>query len=192
MKDILAKIWIYLVVGIGSVFIGILIGRSNTTTSIVTKYVKGETVSTSVSIPGPERIVIKNNPILPTKHDTIWKEGKPVFIYIKVDTAKIIANYIERRYYNIKAFDDNNGKLILTPVVQYNSLDSLGIQFTPIQKVTTITKQRILIPFIQAKYNTIGYFGVGGGIFYHNVGVSASYINNLSNSGLEFGLYYKF
>ena len=190
MKTLFLKYWIYLVVFVIAGFIGLLIGRSNTTESI--KYVKGETVTDTIY---KEKIILVKSeipkiPILPTKTDTIFKDGKPVFTYLKVDTAQIIANYVIKHTYKTVAFDDNNGKLTLTPIVQYNELQSYGYEFTPITKV--ITKTRTLIPFINASYNTMGYFGAGGGLYYHNVGVGVSYLTNFSNKGLELGLHYKF
>ena len=185
---------IYLIIiGVAILICGFFIGRATTTTGIVTKYVKGETVTTSVDVPGPEKIITKFlNPLLPIKHDTVWKEGKPVFVYMKVDTAKIIANYIQRKYYTIPLFDNNNGKLTVTPVIQYNALDSLGFTFTPIEKVTTITKEKIFTPFVTGSYNSFNYVGVGGGVFYHNIGLGAKYMTNFVQKGFEVNANIKF
>jgi hypothetical protein len=181
------KIKYLILIGLATLLAGFFIGRATITSSITTKYVKGETVTNSVNVPTPYNVYIPAVPLLPTKPDTINN-----YIVLKVDTAKIISNYILRKRYKINAFDNSDGKLVLTPVVQYNNLDSLGIQFTPIIKTTTIIKERIITPFITVGYNTIGYFKGGGGIYYHNVGVSASYMYNLSNTAYEIGLYYKF
>ena len=185
---------IYLIIiGVVLLISGFFVGRATNTTSTEIKYIKGETVTTSVNVPGPDRIITKIvNPNLPIKHDTIWKEGKPVFVYMKVDTAKIIANYIQRKYYTIPLFDNNNGKLIVNPVVQYNKLDSLGYEFTPITKEVTITKTRTLIPFVTAGYSTLNYFKGGIGTYYHSMGVSINYLTNFQNKALELQLYYNF
>ena len=185
---------IYLIIiGVVLLISGFFVGRATNTTSTEIKYIKGETVTTSVNVPGPDRIITKIvNPNLPIKHDTIWKEGKPVFVYMKVDTAKIIANYIQRKYYTIPLFDNNNGKLTVTPVVQYNALDSLGYSFTPIEKVTTITKEKIFTPFITASYNSFNYVGAGGGIYYHNIGLGAKYMTNFLQKGFEINANIKF
>ena len=190
MKTLFLKYWIYLVVFLIAGFIGLLIGRSNTTESI--KYVKGKTVTDTIY---KEKIIMVKSeipkiPILPTKTDTIFKDGKPVFEYLKVDTAMIIANYIEKHTYKTVAFDDNNGKLTLMPVVQYNELQSYGYEFTPITKV--VTKLRTITPFVTASYNSFGYVGIGGGVYYHNIGLSASYLSNFSTTGFEVDIHYKF
>ena len=184
---------IYLIIiGVVLLISGFFVGRATNTTSTEIKYIKGETVTTSVNVPGPDRIITKIvNPDLPVKHDTITI-NKIQYIVEKVDTAKLIANYIERKYYKIPLFDNLNGKLIINPVVQYNKLDSLGYEFTPITKEVTITKTRTLIPFVMASYNTMGYFGGGLGAYYHNIGIGVQYQTNLSNKGFEIGLHYKF
>ena len=185
---------IYLIIiGVVLLISGFFVGRATNTTSTEIKYIKGETVTTSVNVPGPDRIITKIvNPNLPIKHDTIWKEGKPVFVYMKVDTAKIIANYIQRKYYTIPLFDNNNGKLVVTPVIQYNALDSLGYTFTPIIKEVTITREKIFTPFVNASWNSFGYFGAGAGIYYYNVGIGAKYITNFSQKGYEVSASIKF
>jgi hypothetical protein len=181
-----------IIIGISLMVAGFFIGRATTTTGIVTKYVKGETITTSVNVPGPEKIITKFlNPLLPIKHDTIII-NKIKYQIEKVDTAKIIANYIQRKYYIIPLFDNNNGKLTVTPVIQYNALDSLGFTFTPIEKITTITKEKIFTPFITASYNSFNYVGVGGGIYYHNIGLGAKYMTNFTNKGFEVNANIKF
>jgi hypothetical protein len=46
------------------------------------------------------------------------------------------------------------------------------------------------IPFVSASYSTTGRAGIGGGMFYHDVGIQARYFP----SGREFdlGVMYKF
>ena len=183
---------IYLIlIGIVIFIVGFFIGRVTNTESIVTKYVKGATIHDSISIPVPYSAEIPVLPILPTKHDTLRINSKE-YVILKVDTAKIIANYILRKRYSIPLFDDNNGKLVVSPVVQYNSLDSLGYTFTPMIKEVTITREKIFTPFINASWNSFGYLGAGGGIYYHDVGVSARYLTNFANTGYEVGVSIKF
>jgi|ERR1035437_940146 hypothetical protein len=180
-----------IIIGIAILVAGFFIGRATNMTSTVTKYVKGETVTNSVNVPGPVQVITQKSPVLPIKHDTITI-NKVKYQVEKVDTAKIIAIYIQRRYYKIPLFDNNNGKLTVTPVVQYNSLDSLGFTYTPIEKVTTITKENIFTPFVTASYNSFNYVGVGGGIFYHNIGLGAKYMTNFVQKGFEVNANIKF
>jgi hypothetical protein len=179
---------IYLIIiGVVVLVAGFFIGRSTTTSSITTKYVKGETVANSVNVPVPYNVFIPAVPLLPTKPDTINN-----YIVLKVDTAKIIANYILRKRYTTPLFDDSNGKLTVMSVVQYNSLDSLGYSFTPIIKETTITRTKTFTPFVNASYNSFGYYGAGGGIYINNIGVGVKYITNFSQQGYEVNAGIKF
>lgn len=180
-----------ILIGVGLFGIGFFIGRSTSNTSIITKYVKGEIITNTVNVPKPYSVYIPSVPVLPIIPDTIRINSKE-YITLKVDTEKIIANYIQRKRYRIPLFDDNNGKLVINPVVQYNSLDSLGYAFTPITKQVTITKEKIFTPFLSASYNSFGYLGVGGGIYYHDLGFEAKYITDTKNKGIEACLNIKF
>lgn len=180
-----------ILIGVIALITGFFIGRATTTSSIVTKYVKGETVTNSVNVPTPYNIYIPTAPLLPTKPDTI-KINTKEYITLKVDTSKIIANYILRKRYKTPLFDDNNGKLTVESVVQYNSLDSIGYSFTPIVKEITITKTKIFTPFLNASYNSFGYYGAGGGIYIKNIGLGAKYITDFSRQGYEISLGIKF
>jgi len=82
--------------------------------------------------------------------------------------------------------------LIIDAVVQYNEMQKLGYEFTPIIKKTTVEKRRILTPFVSASYNSFGQFGAGAGIYYYDVGISAKYVTDLKQNGYEIGLDYKF
>ena len=171
--------------------VGFFIGRATITSSITTKYVKGETVTNSVNVPTPYNVFIPSVPSLPTKPDTI-KVNTKEYVVLKVDTAKIIANYILRKRYKTPLFDNDNGKLIVSSVVQYNSLDSLGYSFTPIIKETTITRTKTFTPFVNASYNSFGYYGAGAGIYINNIGFGVKYITDFSQQGYEVNLGIKF
>lgn len=180
-----------ILIGVVILIAGFFIGRATTTSSIVTKYVKGETVTNSVNVPTPYNIYVPQIISLPTKHDTITV-NKVKYVVEKVDTAKLIANYIQRKYYKTPLFDNNNGKLIVESVIQYNSLDSMGYSFTPIIKEVTVTKTKIFTPFLNASYNSFGYYGAGGGIYIKNIGISGEYITNFIDKGFSIGLNIKF
>lgn len=157
------------------------------------EYVKGETVTNTVYVDKPYAVEIPAKPILPMKPDTIRIPGKLQYIASIVDTAAIIANYIKRNKYNPILFDNNTqGKLQLDLAVQYNKLDSLGYTFTPMEKQTTIIKQKVFTPFVSTSYNTFGYFGAGGGVYYHNLGAGVKYLSDFKSTGYEFGINYKF
>lgn len=179
-------------IGLILIVIGFFLGRWQTEPKITVKYVKGETATNTVYIDKPYSVEIPAKPLLPLIPDTIKLPGKPEFIYLKVDTAAIIADYIKLNKYSKTMFDDINGKMVVGAEVQYNKLNKLDYFFTPMEKQTTIIKQRLFIPFVMASYNTFGYGGVGGGVYYFNVAPTVKYLSNLKSSGWEFGLQYKF
>jgi len=47
------------------------------------------------------------------------------------------------------------------------------------------TNDKLITPFITASYNSFGYIGVGGGIYYKNIGVGVKCITDFSKNGLE-------
>lgn len=187
----LKKYW--WVIPILALVIGFFIGRWQTEPKITVKYVKGETVTNTVYVDKPYEVIVPAKPVLPMKPDTIRIPGKPEFVFLKVDTAAIIADYIKLNKYSRILFDNSTvGKLIVGAEVQYNKLNKLDYSFTPMEKQTTIIKQRLFTPFIAVSYNTFGYGGIGGGVYYYNVGIGLKYLSNLKGTGYEFGLNYKF
>jgi len=168
------------------VLIGFFVGRWTIGKQDV-QYVKGDTVRDTLLVDNPYYIEIPAKPLLPLKPDTIDNT-----IYFKVDTAKIISEYIKRNSYRKVMFDNLDGKLTVDAVVQYNKLDRLAYEFTPIQKQTTITKTRVLVPFISSSWNSFGIVGIGGGLYYHDVGLGAKYITDFTRQGYELGLNIKF
>lgn len=181
------------------------IGRSTIKTETEIKYIPGETVSGSVSNNQFESVKeeIPNKPLLPTKIIEIqYKDTGRIktitetkYMYQVVDTAAIIEDYIKKRTYAITAFDNTEqGKLLLYPVVQYNKLTGIDYLFTPMQKQTNTYLQKTLQPFISASYSTLNYIGIGGGMFYHDIGIEYQYQKSLGSqsNGHLFGLKYKF
>jgi len=174
--------------------IGFFLGRWTTPPVEKIKYVKGDIVHDSIPYETlvPYKVVVPITKLLPTKPDTLWLSGKPIYIALKVDTQAIISEYVKEKYYDLTLFDNNDGKLKLGEVLQYNSIKKLTYEFTPIQKQTTIIKKRVLTPFVTASYNTNNFTGVGAGIYYHDIGASFKYVTDLREKYYEYGLYYKF
>lgn len=190
------------------VSVAFYLGRLSINTDPVIEYVKGETIRDTVKI---EKLVsykeeTPKDPSLPTKKDTIieyrdiFVEGKTktvidTFFISSVDTSAIINNYIKKRFYNPVLFDDKEkGYLALDLSVQYNELKNLSYVFTPVHQRQTIIKKRVFIPFASGSYSTLNYVGLGGGVFYYDLGFEYQYqigYNGLSN-GHSFGLKYKF
>lgn len=190
--NFLKKNWLYFLIGIVFLVSGFFIGRGNTKTITKTEYIKGETIHEIVNKPYPVTVYIPANPILPLKPDTVVLQGGTQIIVQKVDTAKLIANYVLERKYNIPAFNNKNGILVLKPVVQYNELQSMSYDFTPIKEVTTITKLQSITPFINVSWNSFGQVGAGGGIYINNIGIGAKYMTDFSKTGFEINASIKF
>lgn len=165
--------------------LGFFIGRSTIPTETEVKYVKGETARDWFPILTPFKVTKPSDPIY--LRDSLTD---------KVDTAAIIADWILKRDYKQTLFDNNNGKLDIDFSVQYNKPFDLRYSFTPIQKETTIYKESVWQPFVSASYSTLNYIGVGGGFFYHNLGIEYQFQKdfryNDTDTGHSIGVKYKF
>jgi hypothetical protein len=157
------------------------------------EYIKGETVYRTIEVPKYIASEIPKIMYLPTKKDTLIVNHEQI-ITQKVDTAKIIENYVAERKYSFNVFNDKNGKLDISQTIQYNELQKFNYSFTPLQKEITKQKERIFVPFVSASYNSFGITGAGGGLFYHNIGVEYKYLYETQThlSGHEIGLKMKF
>lgn len=165
------------------------IGRSSIDSEPRKEFIKGETVTGSVS---PTQF----EPIKEEKPNIHYRDtGSIKYLSIPVDTSAIIADWELKRTYKLTAFDNKTqGKLELFPVIQYNKLSALDYNFTPVIERQTIYKTKIWQPFISASYSTLNYIGIGGGMFYHDIGIEYQYQKSLGNqsNGHSFGLKYKF
>jgi len=167
-------------------------GRATIIPTNEIRYIKGETIRDTVPLPVPYKEYYTKEILVPMKKDTEYVDGKPVFITMKVDTAAIIQDYTIKREYEKILFDNKeNGKLTIGMNLQYNKLqDNITYKFTPV--IQQIQKEKLLTPFIGVDYNSFGYVGIGGGMYYHNVGIEGKYITNFSDKGFEIGMKYKF
>lgn len=165
------------------------LGRLTTKPKETVKYIKGETITRTVEVPRYITSIVPKMIYLPVKKDTINS-----IIVQSVDTSKIIENYISERRYDLNVFDNEYGRLDVRQTLQYNELQKFDYSFTPIQKTITRERERVIVPFASASYNTFGIAGAGGGVFYHNVGIEYKYlydVNTLKN-GHELGIKVKF
>lgn len=183
--------------GIVCLVIGFFIGRSSIDSEPKKEYIKGETLTGSVSPTQFEPIKEEkpDNPLLPF----IQYRDTGSVRYMPIDSVAyaklVIADYELKRTYRLTAFDNKTqGKLELFPVIQYNKLSALDYNFTPVIERQTIYKTKVWQPFISASYSTLNYIGIGGGIFYHNLGFEYQYQKSLGSqsNGQLFGVKYKF
>lgn len=189
---------IYIFICLIILFIGcaisFFIGRSTIDTKTKTEYVKGETIKDTVYIPAPysEKKADKDNMIPVYKKDPEGKETT------ELDTAKskdvTIHDWNLERKYSDQVFNNENGKLLYDITVQNNKLSKFNYTFTPIQKVTTTIKERIFQPYVSASYSTLDIASVGGGFFYHNLGIEYQFQRDFkyNDTGHSLGLKYKF
>lgn len=181
-----------------SIFIlGISLGRcSHEPSDPIIKYIKGDTITDSIPYPEPYEVVKTNTVVLPGKIDTVFIDGDTVFVNTgEIDTAAILADYILKRNYSRVLLDDDTlGYLSVGGSVQYNKLISLHYKFNPITKQIETVREPLFTPFITGTYSTLGYVGIGGGVYIKDFGVQLKYLNNLelSNQGWEFGVVKKF
>ena len=185
--------WKYILIAIVMLDVGFFIGRLNTDTVESIKYVKGDTIHDSIEVPEPYEVKVTAKPVLPTKPDTVRLRGGKEYITLKVDTAKIIAEYSAENLYNFNAFDnDTIGTMRIKQTLQYNKMKKFSYDFTPVKKVVIVERKRVLTPFVEASYNSLNCVGIGGGIYINDVGISAKYVTDFVKKGFEVGLHYKF
>lgn len=170
---------------LGGLLIGFSVGRSTISQDV--EYIAGKTIRDTIEVEKlvPYQEEIPTDPKLPIKD---VESEMPI-----VDSAAIIRSYIAKRDYRILAFDNKeHGRLEFFPSVQYNGLIGLDYSFTPMQR--QIYKQRVWQAFAAISYSTLNYVGVGGGLFYHNLGFEYQYQMGYGGLGRghSFGLKYKF
>jgi hypothetical protein len=171
---------------------GYIAGRCHSPVEITTHHVEGPPVTGSVAL--PSRV-----PDLPRVGDL--RVARLVFIpdtILKTDTIRVIdtlasyratvEDWNEERRYRRTLFDDLNGKLDLDLSVRFNTLTTLDYAFTPIRTETTIKPRRGLSPFAGVSFGVSGT-AVGGGLFYRDVGIAASYV---IKKGIDVHLLYSF
>ncbi|MDR2004873.1 MAG: hypothetical protein LBQ74_17770 [Prevotella sp.] len=151
------------------------VGRSTIEVKTETKFVKGKTISDTVYIPAPyaEKKAGKDKLVPVYKEDTSGKETSELDT-VKSKEATIQDWNLERKYANL-VFDNENGKFLYDITVKNNKLSNFSYTFTPVHKVTTSTRGKIFQPFISGSYSTFGYVGIGGGVFYHKLGIEYQY-----------------
>ncbi|MDR3140548.1 MAG: hypothetical protein LBU37_02285 [Tannerellaceae bacterium] len=171
---------------------GFFAGRCTSKVETKTEYTKGDPVNGSVTNIEPILTETLEIHTLPVVIDTIYVNNIQ-YVVQKVDTAAIIREYELKRYYTTTLFDDKNGRLDINSTLQYNKLSDLTYTFTPVFTVKTVKVKPVWIPFISASYSTLyNQVSVGGGLFYHNIGIQIRYSTDFKVKGLDMGLLYKF
>jgi hypothetical protein len=189
------KLYISIVILLVTAITFFFIGRSTHAKKI--EYVKGDTIHDSI----PYEKLVPYKEIVPadpayiyttdTLRDTIPGKGSVIIITQKVDTAKILEDWTKERIYNQTLFNNKKeGSCIVDLYVQYNKVQGINYEFTPIQKV--ITKENIFIPFVSIGYNSFGFGRFGAGTFINKIGIDGGYLTNFNGiNGWELGLKYR-
>ncbi len=179
---------LYIIYTLIGFFAGFILGRQSTESQQSVKYVKGENIENTVKIPIPYRVEIPAKPVyLYKKADTVFNT-----VAAEIDTAAILNDWITKKSYKQNLFDNQYGKLTVDASVQYNQLEFLKYNFTPIQKEISTIKHQTWMPYVGISYSTLNHIGIGGGIFYHNLGIGARYVTDFNQKGFDFELNYKF
>jgi hypothetical protein len=180
-----------IVISLVCIVAGFIAGRCTTETVTKTEYIRGEPVSGSISSVEPVRTEKPEISTLPVKIDTIFVNNIR-YVVQSVDTSAIIREYEMKRFYSETLFDNQYGKMDVSFNTQYNRASELKYEFIPVTIVKTVEKERVFTPFISVSYGTIGYAGIGGGLFYRNIGAEMKYVTDFKAKGFEFGFLYKF
>ena len=156
-KEIVA----YVVVIIVLLLIGFFVGRktSEGKVTVETKYITLPPIHDTVPDPYPVEVkkpIDTASIIQDCVKQGIYSELFPYkketdTVYTSRDTAQIVYDWASVRKYKETLFNiDTLGKCEVDISIQYNRLDTMMYTYTPIQKQTTITKEKIrtVSPFI--------------------------------------------
>lgn len=185
IKTILLWLCVAILCLCGVFYAGFRYGQTQSTQNTV-EYVKGDTITDSLFIFKPYQVI---------RIDTISNEYK-VFDTVTnvyyVDTAKIIEQFTQLVKYREKLFDsDTLGSLSVDVNVQYNRLQKIGYNFTPIQKV--VTKSVSLPKFgVYTSVNSFGSIGIGAIGEYKQIGGTLQYVTQERRNGIQLGFFYVF
>jgi hypothetical protein len=146
---------------------GFFLGRRSVavTETTVVEYRDMPSVHVSIDAPEPLRFTVPNLPQWLYFTDTITRQQV-------IDTAAIIDDWILQREYGGRLINDTTGTIDYFAIVQYNRLQGISLDYTPIQRTETITRtiQSRFTPFILVGANTAGFGQVEGGVLFRQWG----------------------
>jgi hypothetical protein len=146
---------------------GFLAGRRTIKQAESVKYVRETSVTGKIVSLEPVKVEIPSSPVLLTRIDTVYVD-RIAYTRAVVDTVGIIADYELSRLYKTQLFDNQYGKLDLSLLTQYNRLEDLFYEFTPVTKI--VYQEKAWRSFASITYGSLGYIGAGGGLYYKFVG----------------------
>jgi hypothetical protein len=150
---------------------GFYLGRRSVdvTETTTVEYHDLPTISVSVSAPAPLRFTVPEAPQWLYFTDTVTVTRQQV-----IDTAAILADWTLKREYAARLIDDTTGTVDYSATVQYNRLQNISLDYTPIQRTVTTTKviQQRFTPFLLVGGNTAGFGQVEGGMLFRQWGMA--------------------
>lgn len=167
---------------------GFFIGRKTIEHTESIKYVKGEEYKAYFTITSKpvEKFIPDNFKLADIE------VPKDFYIPDSADLRPTVYDWNLERIYTQELFDNQYGKLTLEAKVQYNRLLSITPTFVPLEKHITKYREKVWQPFVFASYSTLNHAGVGGGMYYHDIGIGLRYTTDFKQKGLDVSLFYKF
>jgi hypothetical protein len=154
---------------LASLAAGFYLGRRSVivTETTTAEYQPMPAISVSVSAPAPLRFTVPELPQWLYFTDTVTRQQV-------IDTAAILADWALKREYTARLIDDTTGTVDYSAIVQYNQLQNISLDYTPIQRTVTTTKviQQRFTPFVFVGANTAGFGQVEGGVLFHRWGAA--------------------
>jgi hypothetical protein len=170
---------------IGSIA-GFLAGRRTIEPPGTVKYIRETPIHDTIRRLEPVRVETTVMSLLPMRQDTVYID-RMVYTREVVDTAAIIADYELKRSYAVQLFDNKQyGKLNIGFDVQYNRVGEMSYEFVPVTRI--VYQEKAWRPFLSISYGTLGYAGVGAGMFYRSIGVGVQYVTDLKRNGIGFSV----
>lgn len=167
---------------------GMLLGRRGIGKTETVHFTEGETIRDTIMQFIPDTVYLTGE--LRYKYvyraDTVYRDV-PV-VDREGTIAETIKDWNRVREYEKVLFDNENGKMALHLSVQYNELQRLTSAFTPVRKEITSSGKKVFIPFVSVSCIRFDSFGVGGGFFYHDLGIRVEWMEG----GMNWGMMYKF
>jgi hypothetical protein len=160
----------YLFIGIISALAaGFYLGRRSVivTETTTVEYRHLPVVSVSIDASEPLRFTVPDLPKWLYFIDTVTRQQV-------IDTAAILADWALMREYGARLIDDTTGTVDYSAIVQYNQLQNIALDYTPIQRTVTTTKviQPRFTPFVLVGGNTAGFGQAEAGVLFNRWGAS--------------------
>lgn len=186
----------YFIIGLLFLGLGFYVGRQSVSVTTETKYIKGRIIYDSI----PYNRLVPLFITTPVLMDYLERSSSGTLVHTTTpkDTVESLKNVLEdwnlARTYDNTLFDDSlNGKFHYNAIVQFNKISSFKYDYTPVTRVITRNTVRTIEPFLSAEYSTLNNVGIGGGFFYHKLGLELLYQKDFINgsNGLSFGVKFK-